>query len=52
MEKEDKKYKPIELRSEEVQEIMNKVSPWILRSGLAVLVCNYALDRKVVLYIS
>ena len=37
MEKEDKKYKPIELRSEEVQEIMNKVSPWILRSGITLL---------------
>src|SRR5690554_6752992 len=37
MEKEDKKYKPIKLRSEEVQEIMNKVSPWILRSGITLL---------------
>src|SRR5690554_5327254 len=37
MEKEEKKYKPIELRSEEVQEIMNRVPPWILRSGITLL---------------
>lgn len=38
-EKEKGKYKEIELRSEEVQEVMNKVSPWILRSGITVLCC-------------
>lgn len=36
---EDKKHKEIELRSEEVQEVMNKISPWILRSGITVLCC-------------
>lgn len=36
---EKKVYKEIELRSEEVQEVMNKVSPWILRSGITVLSC-------------
>ncbi|MEA4919215.1 HlyD family secretion protein [Proteiniphilum sp.] len=37
MEKEEKKYKPIELRSEEVQEVMSRVPPWILRRGITVL---------------
>jgi hypothetical protein len=50
MEKEDKKYKPIELRSEEVQEIMNKVFMDIeKRNYIAVFDCNYAIDRKLVL---
>ena len=30
-------YKEIELRSEEVQEVMNRVPAWILRSGITVL---------------
>lgn len=30
-------HKPIELRSEEVQEILGQVPPWILRSGITVL---------------
>ena len=34
---EEKKYKEIELRSEEVQEVMGRVPPWILRWGIAVL---------------
>ena len=34
---EEKKYKEIELRSEEVQEVMSRVPPWILRWGIAVL---------------
>lgn len=37
MEKEEKKNKEIELRSEEVQEVMSRVPPWILRRGIAVL---------------
>lgn len=37
MEKEEKKYNEIELRSEEVQEIMNRVPPWILRRGITLL---------------
>ena len=38
MEKEEqKRYKEIELRSEEVQEIMNRIPPWILRRGITVL---------------
>lgn len=37
MKKEEKKYKEIELRSEEVQEIMNRVPPWILRGGITLL---------------
>lgn len=36
---ENRVYKEIELRSEEVQEVMDKVSPWILRSGITVLCC-------------
>ena len=32
-----KEYKTIELRSEEVQEVMGKVPPWILRWGITVL---------------
>lgn len=39
MKKEEKKYKEIELRSEEVQEIMNRVPPWILRGGITLLFC-------------
>lgn len=34
---EDKRYKDIELRSEEVQEVMNKIPPAILRYGIALL---------------
>lgn len=34
---EEAKHKKIELRSEEVQEVMNRVPSWILRCGLAVL---------------
>lgn len=34
---EDKKYKKIELRSEEVQEVMDRVPPWIQRCGITVL---------------
>lgn len=34
---EEKQYKEIELRSEEVQEVMNQVSPWILRQGITTL---------------
>lgn len=34
MEHEDKKYKEMELRSEEVQEVMGEVPPWILRQGI------------------
>lgn len=34
-----KKYKEIELRSEEVQEVMNHVPSWILRQGITVLCC-------------
>ncbi|MDD4760821.1 MAG: HlyD family efflux transporter periplasmic adaptor subunit [Bacteroidaceae bacterium] len=37
MEKEEKKYKEIELRSEEVQEVMSEIPPWILRRGIATL---------------
>lgn len=36
---EEKKYKEIELRSEEVQEVMNKIPPSILRYGIGVLTC-------------
>ena len=34
---EEKQYKDIELRSEEVQEVMNKVPPMILRYGIGIL---------------
>jgi HlyD family secretion protein len=34
---EGKKHREIELRSEEVQEVMGKIPPWILRWGIAVL---------------
>ncbi len=34
---EEKKYKDIELRSEEVQEVMNHISPWVVRCGITVL---------------
>ncbi len=37
MEKEEKKYKEIELRSEEVREIMSHVPLWILRRGITLL---------------
>lgn len=37
MEKEEKKYKEIELRSEEVQEVMSEIPPWILRRGITTL---------------
>lgn len=38
-EKDTKGYKEIELRSEEVQEVMNHIPSWILRWGIAVLFC-------------
>lgn len=34
---EERKYKDIELRSEEVQEVMNHISPWVVRCGITVL---------------
>lgn len=34
MENEKKKHKAIELRSEEVQEVMSQIPPWILRYGI------------------
>ena len=37
MEYEEKKYKEIKLRSEEVQEVMSEIPPWILRRGIATL---------------
>lgn len=37
MERDEKTYKEIELRSEEVQEIMNRIPPWILRRGITLL---------------
>lgn len=37
MKNEEKKYKPIELRSEEVQEVMSEIPPWILRRGITTL---------------
>ena len=37
MQDEDIKYKEIELRSEEVQEVMNRIPPWILRRGISLL---------------
>lgn len=37
MEEEEKKYKDIELRSAEVQEVMNHISPWVVRCGITVL---------------
>ncbi len=37
MEYEEKKYKEIELRSEEVQEVMSEIPPWILRRGITAL---------------
>ena len=37
MEKEEKKYKEIELRSEEVQEVMSLIPAWILRRGITML---------------
>lgn len=39
IQEEPKKYKEIELRSEEVQEVMNHVPSWILRWGITVLFC-------------
>lgn len=39
MEEKEKRYKEIELRSEEVQEVMNHVPAWILRWGITVLFC-------------
>ena len=36
---EKKTYKDVELRSEEVQEVMNKVPPAILRYGISILTC-------------
>lgn len=37
MESKEKKYKPIELRSEEVQEVMSQIPSWILRRGITAL---------------
>lgn len=37
MENEEKKYKEIELSSEEIQEIMSEIPPWILRYGITTL---------------
>lgn len=37
MENKEKKYKDIELRSEEVQEVMSQIPPWILRRGITTL---------------
>lgn len=37
MEYEEKRYKEIELRSEEVQEVMSEIPPWILRRGITAL---------------
>ncbi|WP_418698561.1 HlyD family secretion protein [Bacteroides sp.] len=37
MAEEEKKYKNIELRSEEVQEVMNHISPWVVRCGITAL---------------
>lgn len=37
--KDSKIYKDIELRSEEVQEVMNHVPSWLLRQGITVLCC-------------
>lgn len=37
MEEKDKTHKDIELRSEEVQEVMGKIPPWILRRGITIL---------------
>lgn len=34
----EKKYKDIELRSEEVQEVMSHISPWVVRWGAYCLV--------------
>lgn len=34
---EEKEYKDVELRSEEVQEVMNHISPWVVRGGITVL---------------
>ena len=36
---EDKGYKEVELRSEELHEVMGKIPPWILRCGITVLFC-------------
>ena len=35
--KEEKNYKDIEIRSDEVQEVMNRIPPWILRWGTTVI---------------
>lgn len=40
MEEQRKQYKDIELRSEEVQEVMNRIPPAILRCGIGVLLCT------------
>lgn len=37
MEKEERKYKEIEFRSEEVQEVMSQIPSWILRRGITTL---------------
>ena len=43
MKKEEKEFKEIELRSEEVQEIMNQIDPWILRRGITTLFISVVL---------
>ena len=42
MDKKDAEYRNVELRSEDVQQVMNKISPWILRWGITVLFCVIA----------
>lgn len=37
MEKEERTYRDMELHSEEVQEVMNRISPWLIRWGITVL---------------
>ena len=39
MEIEKKEMKEVELRSEELQDVMGKIPPWILRMGITVLFC-------------
>ena len=36
---EKKEHKEVEIRSEELHEVMGKIPPWILRSGITVLFC-------------
>ena len=39
MKEDDKVHKEVELRSEELHEVMGKIPPWILRWGITVLLC-------------